>query len=238
MMRGFSLVEMVVVIAVIGVSASLAGMGLSDSVADAKARADEQTIFTTIREQRAFAREKMHGLKLTTLPANPHVLIFQAANNDCSVVSSDRAVFHFKYGGLNIDQTDPESHKALCWDIEGRPVTPGAGGEGGGVVLGNPSSPEGLTEETFGIAQIVSTAGGGRQLPLRLDQHSVGLEKPHQDSARRAFVAQEEAPPSDVRLRRRPQISAEVREAIRVDVYGSKELTTADVVNASQEEGN
>jgi len=235
MMRGFSLVEMIVVIAVIGVSASLAGMGLSDSVADAKARADEQTIFTTIREQRAFAREKMHGLKLTTLPANPHVLIFQAANNDCSVVSPDRAVFHFKYGGLNIDQTDPESHKALCWDIEGRPVPPGARDDEGVILIPTAPVTEGVTEATFGLAQIVSTAGGGRLLPLRLDQHSVGLEKPHHDSDGRAFVGRDEAPPSDVRLHRRPKISPEVREAIRVDVYGSKELTTAEVLNASQE---
>ena len=236
-MRGFSLVEMIVVIAVIGVSASLAGMGLSESVADSKARADEQTIFTTIREQRAFAREKMHGLKLTTLPANPHVLIFQAANNDCSVVSPDRAVFHFKYGGLNIDQTDPESHRALCWDIEGRPVPPGARDDEGGIIIPTPIEgvTDGLAEPTFGLAQIVSTAGGGRLLPLRLDQHSVGLEKPHQDSDGRAFVGRAEAPPSDVRLHRRPKISPEVREAIRVDVYGSIELTTAEVLNATQE---
>ncbi|MDP2342179.1 MAG: type II secretion system protein [Deltaproteobacteria bacterium] len=63
--RGFSLLELMVVVAVISIGGSLAVFAMSDQVQIAKARSDEIGLFMRIKTERNAARERLRALGIS-----------------------------------------------------------------------------------------------------------------------------------------------------------------------------
>jgi prepilin-type N-terminal cleavage/methylation domain-containing protein len=73
--RGFSFVEIAVVVAVIGIAGSIAVFAMSDQVGAAKARSDEIGMFLKLKNERNKARERMQGMTVTTADSG-HTVVF------------------------------------------------------------------------------------------------------------------------------------------------------------------
>lgn len=107
--RAFSLVEVMVVVAVVGISGSMAVFAMSEQVADARAKSEAQALLQDIRAEHRTAKERMRGLQIKSQEgsgAKPnHTVTFQPTDpRDCTKpVGSPRTV-EFKFARLEMNQ--------------------------------------------------------------------------------------------------------------------------------------
>jgi prepilin-type N-terminal cleavage/methylation domain-containing protein len=107
--RAFSLVEVMVVAAVVGISGSMALFAMSEQVADARAKSEAQALLQDIRAEHRTAKERMRGLKITTHPSsdtNPnHTVTFQPTDpRDCTKPEGAARTVEFKFAHLKMNQ--------------------------------------------------------------------------------------------------------------------------------------
>ena len=107
--RAFSLVEVMVVVAVVGISGSMAMFAMSEQVADARAKSEAQALLQDIRAEHRTAKERMRGLKITTHPSsdtNPnHTVTFQPTDpRDCTKPEGAARTVEFKFARLEMNQ--------------------------------------------------------------------------------------------------------------------------------------
>lgn len=119
--RGFSLLEVMVVVAVVAISGGAAVFAMSDQVGAAKARSDEIGMFLRLKTERNIARERMVGMSVTHSP-DGHTLIFHrpvitrtASTRSCSHgVETSRVTFE--------GATVAFDGAVRCIDESGRPI--------------------------------------------------------------------------------------------------------------------
>lgn len=100
MQRGFTLVELMIVVAIIGVAGALAAFNMADQVKDARAAADVRTVFEELRKEHRVAREQMLGLKVTS---TGHVITFQSTRGpQCKDVVGNARVRTHDHATLSI----------------------------------------------------------------------------------------------------------------------------------------
>jgi len=174
--RGFTLVELMVVVAVVGIGGALAAYNMSDQVRDARARAEANEVVLTLRSEHRRAREQMHFLKVASSGHQvTYVLTRDAA---CTTPVSTPHTESYQYATLAILNA-PEGFACFS-DRGGLPNPGGGGGGGGGGVVGtgpgmlNGTGTEGEGEPKAGDVVLVVEAGlsdGGSELfmPVRID---------------------------------------------------------------------
>jgi prepilin-type N-terminal cleavage/methylation domain-containing protein len=148
MRRAFTLIELMVVVAIIGIGGALAAFNMADQVRDARATADTRTVIEDLRMEHRRARELMLGLKVEgALGSGPggvvHKVRYQwVRDNACSIpVGAPREK---TYDLAHLSVLRPTS--GVCFDQNGQPVPvspppPPAGGGGGGGGNGLPPPP-------------------------------------------------------------------------------------------------
>lgn len=125
--RAFSLVEVMVVVAVVGISGSMALFAMSEQVADARAKSEAQALLQDIRAEHRTAKERMRGLQIKSQEgsaAKPnHTVTFQPTDpRDCTKpVGSPRTV-EFKFARLEMNQAK------ACFNERGEVLDAGAPG--------------------------------------------------------------------------------------------------------------
>jgi prepilin-type N-terminal cleavage/methylation domain-containing protein len=107
--RAFSLVEVMVVVAVVGVSGSMALFAMSEQVADARAKSEAQAMLQDIRAEHRTAKERMRGLQITShiaSSANPqNVVTFLPTDpRDCTKAVGPPRSVKFKFARLEMNQ--------------------------------------------------------------------------------------------------------------------------------------
>ena len=166
--RGFTLVEMMIVVAVIGIGGTVAVVNMAEQVAEARAHADAQAMFQRIRQEHRDNKERMTGLvlhasnELGTGPNN--VLVFEEAINCQAIPAALPRTIHFlATTSLNIDGSK------MCWNAQGEPDNGAVPDTGGGVKAGHashgPNVPENFTTTLLantmnisaGIKRVVTT---------------------------------------------------------------------------------
>lgn len=120
--RGFSLLEVMVVVCVVGISGAMAVFAMSDQVVAAKSRSDEIGMFLRLKSERNNARERMRGLTVSTAD-DGHTLVFGkptitrvSGTTNCTATSEVIGRAHFNEAVAVLDAT---TH---CLDESGRPV--------------------------------------------------------------------------------------------------------------------
>jgi prepilin-type N-terminal cleavage/methylation domain-containing protein len=133
--RGFTLVEMVVVVAVIGVAGALAAYNMSDQVRDARARAEAYELLHTLRSEHRRAREQMYHLKVESSGHNvTYTLTRDAA---CTAPVSTPKTVGYDYATLSILNA-PAGF--ACFSDRGElPTDGGGGGVPNGVGIQGPT---------------------------------------------------------------------------------------------------
>ena len=134
--RGFTLVEMMIVVAVIGIGGTVAVVNMAEQVAEARAHADAQAMFQRIRQEHRDNKERMTGLvlhasnELGTGPNN--VLVFEDAINCQAIPAASPRTIHFlATTSLNIEGSK------MCWNAQGEPDDGAVADTGGGIKIGN-----------------------------------------------------------------------------------------------------
>ena len=107
--RAFSLVEVMVVVAVVGVSGSMALFAMSEQVADARAKSEAQALLQDIRAEHRTAKERMRGLQIKSQEgsaAKPnHTVTFQPTDpRDCTKPEGAARTVEFKFARLEMNQ--------------------------------------------------------------------------------------------------------------------------------------
>ncbi|HEY1099748.1 MAG TPA: prepilin-type N-terminal cleavage/methylation domain-containing protein [Myxococcota bacterium] len=112
---GFTLVELMVCVAIAGLGGSLALMNLSEQVAAARHKADGLAMLERIRQEHRTSKELMKGMLLSPTP--DHELLFQEAV-DCEPVPGGTELrVPFKA----TTQLVLTGASAYCWDARGQP---------------------------------------------------------------------------------------------------------------------
>jgi prepilin-type N-terminal cleavage/methylation domain-containing protein len=119
MKRAFSLVEMMVVVAVIGVSGSLAMFAMSDQITEARARSDQLGMMMRIKAERDKARERLTGV-IIDRDAGGSVVVFKKAHRVSGACVSDGVTSRASFGSARIHVPSG----GLCLDDRGLPVNP------------------------------------------------------------------------------------------------------------------
>lgn len=176
--RGFTLVEMMVVVAVVGIGGALAAFNMADQVRDARARAETNELMLTLRGEHRRAREQMHHLKVASSGHNVTYTLTRDA--DCNTPVSTPKTVGYDYATLSILNA-PKGF--ACFSDRGGLATTGASNSGGGGVVGggggggtvslNGGSAEGEGEgeedPVFVIEAGLASAGGELFMPVRID---------------------------------------------------------------------
>lgn len=164
--RGFSLLEVMVVVAVVGIGSTVAVFAMSEQVGSARSRSDRIGLALKLKTERDRARERLTGLSISRDADDPRTVIFHKPvftglpySRVCAH-GAEVARAHFKQARLDIGASD-----VLCLDENGRPIgsfvtsivgddavtdviTIDAGGTldnkfaGGGPVTGDPLPPQ------------------------------------------------------------------------------------------------
>lgn len=120
--RAFSLAELMVVIAVIGVAGALAMFGMSSQVGESRARADSEALLRSLRAEHRAAKERMVGLSVKPHPGGvgvKHQVLFQetARGAECGAtgVGPTRSV---EFANARLELNRP----ILCFNEHGEPV--------------------------------------------------------------------------------------------------------------------
>jgi prepilin-type N-terminal cleavage/methylation domain-containing protein len=120
--RAFSLAELMVVIAVIGVAGALAMFGMSSQVSESRARADSAALLRSLRAEHRAAKERMVGLSVKPVLGGvgiKHQVVFQETTRGgaCgeSGVGPTRTV---EFANARLALNRP----VLCFNEHGEPV--------------------------------------------------------------------------------------------------------------------
>jgi prepilin-type N-terminal cleavage/methylation domain-containing protein len=125
--RGFTLIEMMVVVAVVGVGGALAAYNMADHVRDARTRAEVNELVQSLRSEHRRAREQLHHLKVEG--GARQVTYTPMRDADCAVAVGTPRVEKYRYASLAIlNVTDG----AACFNPAG--IVINATTTGGGVV--------------------------------------------------------------------------------------------------------
>ena len=124
--RGFTLVETVLVVAMIGIGASVAFAAASEQVSAARARSDEQGIRLRVRDERRIARERLLAMRVSVLAADPQTLVFERAQvvtnrlgkRTCEPTGDVLAQVRFAHAKL----VPSSNANDLCQDERGLPI--------------------------------------------------------------------------------------------------------------------
>lgn len=116
--RGFSLVEIMVVVAIVGVGAGIAVVNMSDQVAEARAQADGDAVAQRIQVEQRRARERMVGLRLSKGPKH---VTFEDVPNCAATGANARTHDHL------ITTTVDLGGSSVCWEPNGAIATGGGG---------------------------------------------------------------------------------------------------------------
>lgn len=153
--RGFSLIELMIVVSVVGIAGGIALFTMSDQIADARAKSEALALLQEIRTEHRVAKEQMRGLRIKSIPgtSGPNKVIFQATKvDDCDVDVGTQRVVEFQLARLDLNL--PKA----CFNDRGEVDDEGSGGGGFGVPPGNSAS---LSSGTEG-------EGEGEPIPLRM----------------------------------------------------------------------
>ncbi len=119
---GFSLLEVMVVVCVVGISGAMAVFAMSDQVIAAKSRSDEIGMFLRIKAERNNARERMRGLTMIA-DNGGHTVVFgkpiiTRSNGSITCTTTPEVIgsVHFTEAVALIDSSNH------CLDENGRPV--------------------------------------------------------------------------------------------------------------------
>jgi len=133
MQRGFSLVEMAVVVAVICAGGVVAGVAISDQVSESKAKAEAKKLAEELRTQHRISKEKRQVISIQG--REDGILIKAHEGETCT--GDGQAVETNTYELVRLD-----THGAtLCFGKRGTPIEPTSGG----VVVG-PRAAQALSE--------------------------------------------------------------------------------------------
>jgi len=120
--RAFSLAELMVVIAVIGIAGAIAAFGMSSQVAESRARADSEALLRSLRAEHRGAKERMVGLSVKPVPGGvgvKHQVVFQETTRgaECGAtgVGPTRTV---AFANARLALNRP----VLCFNEHGEPV--------------------------------------------------------------------------------------------------------------------
>jgi prepilin-type N-terminal cleavage/methylation domain-containing protein len=120
--RAFSLAELMVVIAVIGVAGALAMFGMSSQVGESRARADSEALLRSLRAEHRVAKERMVGLSVKPITGGvgvKHQVVFQetARGAPCgSTGVGPKRTVEFANALLSLNR------HVLCFNEHGEPV--------------------------------------------------------------------------------------------------------------------
>lgn len=171
--RGFTLVELMVVVAVVGLGGALAAFNMADQVRDARARAEANELVLTLRSEHRQAREQMRHLKVAS---TGHTVTFTLTRDAaCQTPVSTPTTVRYNYASLTILNA-PAGF--ACFSDRGQLPSSGGGGGGGGGVVGGGTGPGSLNgtgdgELVFVIEAGLSMAGTQLLLPVRIDPAGV-----------------------------------------------------------------
>jgi len=134
MPRGFTLIELMVVVGIVGIAGAVAAFNMADQVKDARATADVHSVVEELRAEQRLARERMQGLKVTS---SGHEIVFQSTRGPhCETFDGTPRVRRHTHAALSV--LLPST--GLCLDDRGEPDM-----EVGGVVgslFGTTAPPE------------------------------------------------------------------------------------------------
>ena len=125
---GFTFVEMVVVVGVVGIAGSTAVMGISETVQKAETQVEKQRVLLDLRAQRTMSRERLKAMLVEQPATQPNALRFSSADLSvdrtghvvCTPTGTPRDV---AYRGLNLlIEADSGGSGKLCLDSAGKPV--------------------------------------------------------------------------------------------------------------------
>jgi prepilin-type N-terminal cleavage/methylation domain-containing protein len=156
--RGFSLIELMIVVAVVGIAGGIALFSMSDQIADARAKSEALALLQEIRTEHRVAKEQMRGLRIKSIPgtSGPNKVIFQGTKiDDCEAeVGPPRTVeFQLARLDLNVDKA--------CFNDRGEVDDEGSNGTGS-IILPPPPSGSSL------LSTPAEGEGEGEPLPVRM----------------------------------------------------------------------
>lgn len=185
---GFTLVELMVVVSIVGVGGGLALFNMSEQVAEARAKADGHAMLQLIRQQHRVAKEQMTGMRMRA-GGSGNVLKLEAVKT-CDVGQPST---------LMLERTFMESTKlgitgpaqSYCWDENGEPAGESAAKQTGGVSLPvNPSlntvnggGPAGLSQVEVATFSIKAGIRTPRTMSVNVSKAGIGLDLPVQNAA-------------------------------------------------------
>jgi prepilin-type N-terminal cleavage/methylation domain-containing protein len=122
--RGFTLVEIMIVVAVVGVGAGIALVNMSEQIAEAKAQADGVAMANFIRAQSRTAKEQMQAIKVRPGATSGSVVDVYAVNKCSDTINPSKVratkAFLSTTKLVIVNTTDG----AFCWDRFGEPPPP------------------------------------------------------------------------------------------------------------------
>jgi prepilin-type N-terminal cleavage/methylation domain-containing protein len=174
--RGFTLVEMMVVVAVVGIGGALAAYNMSDHVHDARARAEANEVVLTLRAEHRRAREQMRFLKVAS--TEHQVTYTHTRDAACATPLGTPRTEKYQYASLKI--VNAPAGFACFGDRSSLPAALPGGGGGGGVKPGQSnnsnSGTEGEGEDEAGSGEMVFVVEAGLAdgrselfMPVRID---------------------------------------------------------------------
>ena len=121
--RGFSLLEVMVVVAVVGLGSTVAVFAMSEQVGNARSRSDRIGLALKLKTERDRARERLTGLSISRDNDDPHTVIFHkpifggALGARTCIHGVEVARAHFAQAKLDLPPSQP-----LCLDENGLPI--------------------------------------------------------------------------------------------------------------------
>ena len=181
---GFTLVELMVVVAIVGVGGGLALFNMSEQVAEARAKADGHAMLQRIRQQHRIAKEQMTGMRMRADGPSHSKLVFLRVKS-CEPGEVGTVMFEQDFmTSTRLDITG-EAH-TYCWNAHGEPDGESAPPKTSTVSL--PHANPGVFNPDFGapgaiaaeVATFSITAGimTPRTMAVNVSKAGVGLDLP------------------------------------------------------------
>ena len=171
--RGFSLIEVSVVVVIIGVAGGLAFQSVAKSIRGARARSERTAVVLELKGHKMHAVERLQGLVVTT-PAADTLLLSKAvltrgSGGIITGCTAGAAIDTETYTALSLKV---QGGSAICFDEDGRPVDANVGlnvdadlnGDGGFQVDEKGSlawSALGSVNATGSIVSVIANAAAG-----------------------------------------------------------------------------